>query len=138
VKRRQSFTTRGQLAGKLGALPAVLAIAGAMALGLSGCSPGADYPSIFPAIHDMPPPRDDATMNSDQVQQATEDLITDRNHLNAEAQGGGQDKPPANPSVAVKPAIAKKKIAAQPPAANATAAPGAAANGTQTAGAESK
>jgi hypothetical protein len=131
VKRRQSFTTRGQFAA--------LAIAGAMAVGLSGCSPGADYPSIFPAIHDMPPPRDDATMNSDQVQQATEDLITDRNHLNAEAQGApGQAS--ANSSVAAKPAAAKKKIAAQPQAANggAITAPGAAANGTQTAGAESK
>jgi hypothetical protein len=138
VKRRQSFSKRGQLAGKLGALPAVLAIAGAVAVGLSGCSPGADYPSIFPAIHDMPPPRDDATMNSDQVQQATEDLITDRNHLNAEAQGNGQAS--ASPSVAAKPATAKKKIAAQSPAANggATTAPAAAANGTQTAGAESK
>jgi hypothetical protein len=58
---------------------------------VAGCSPGVDYPSIFPAVHDMPPPRSDATMDQIQVQKATEDLITERDHLNAAA-------PPAKPA----------------------------------------
>jgi len=103
---------------------AVLAVALPAALAMSGCSPGADYPSIFPAVHDMPPPRAETTMDDNQVQQATEALITDRNRLSAEAQGQSANDP-ANQ--------APKK----PPAGAATA-PGAAANGTQTAGAETK
>lgn len=126
MKRRQGSTTRGQLAASV--------IAGAVALGLSGCSPGVDYPSIFPAVHDMPPPRSDTTMNPDQVQQATEDLITDRNHLNSQAQGApGQDK-------THNPAGSAAKAAKEKPASGsqAAAAPATAASGTQTAGAESK
>jgi hypothetical protein len=117
-----------------------LVIAGAAFACLSGCSPGADYPSIFSTDHDPPPPT--ATMNSDQVQQATEGLITDRDHLNAQAQGAaGQDQSkdnnqnPANPSA--KAAAAKKKPARETEAA-AGATPASAATGAQTAGAESK
>jgi len=66
VQRRLSVTTR---------VFAVMAIVAPAAFALSGCSPGADYPSLFPAIHDMPPPRTDTTMDADQVQQATEALI---------------------------------------------------------------
>ena len=55
---------------------------------LSACSPGADYPSLFPAVHDIPPPRSDAPLDRNQVQQATEDLISARDRLSAEAQGG--------------------------------------------------
>jgi hypothetical protein len=58
---------------------------------VAGCSPGADYPSIFPAVHDMPPPRADTPMDQVQVQKATEDLISQRDHLNAEA-------PPSKPA----------------------------------------
>jgi hypothetical protein len=36
---------------------AVAVLAAVAAVTMSGCSPGADYPSLFPAIHDMPPPR---------------------------------------------------------------------------------
>ena len=53
---------------------------------LSACSPGADYPSLFPAVHDIPPPRSDAPLDRNQVQQATEDLISARDRLSAEAQ----------------------------------------------------
>jgi hypothetical protein len=67
---------------------ALIALAALSAV--SGCSPGADYPSLFPAVHDMPPPRSDTTMDPLQVQQATEDLISDRNHLNAGTQGPQQ------------------------------------------------
>jgi hypothetical protein len=54
---------------------------------LTACSPGADYPSLFPAVHDIPPPRADTPLDANQVQQATEDLITARDRLNTEAQG---------------------------------------------------
>jgi hypothetical protein len=131
VNRRQGSTTRRQLAALL--------IAGAAIAGLSGCSPGADYPSIFSTGHDLPPPPT-ATMNTDQVQQATEALITDRDHLNAQAQGAaGQDNSqnPANSSAKAKAAAAKKKPARETEAA-AGAAPASAATGAQTAGAESK
>jgi hypothetical protein len=90
VYRRCNVTTRK--------LSAAL-IAAATVLAVSGCSPGADYPSVFspardappfPAVHDMPPPRDDTTMNPLQVQQATEDLISERNRLSAGTQASQQ------------------------------------------------
>ena len=55
-------------------------------------------------------------MDANQVQQATEDLITDRNRLSAEAQGGGASRPSG-------PAPATKK----PPAADGSGYTGAAA-----------
>jgi hypothetical protein len=114
VQRRRRLTTRTS------ALAAVAVLA---ALALSACSPGADYPSIFPAVHDnIPPPPADTPMDANQLQQATEDLITDRDRLNAEAQGSGQAA--ANPPAAPK----------KPPAAGGVGGVG----GTQTAGAESK
>lgn len=62
---------------------AVLPIATAAALLLSGCS--ADLG--FPAVHDMPSPRSDATLTPDQVKQATDDLQSQRDRLNTEATG---------------------------------------------------
>jgi hypothetical protein len=116
----------------LGAHSAAIALALAVAfcVALSACSPGVDYPSLFPAVHDMPPPRTDATLDAQQVQQATEDLISDRNRLNSEAQSA-PGKAPLNlvPKSPTSPAAAKKAAAKSPPPA---------AAGTQTAGAETK
>jgi hypothetical protein len=110
---------------------AAIGLAVAACLTLSACSPGVDYPTLFPAVHDMPPPRSDATLDAQQVQQATEDLISDRNRLNSEAQSSQGKGAPLN--LAPKPpnaaASAKKATAKSPPP---TAA------GTQTAGAETK
>jgi hypothetical protein len=92
VQRRRSVTTR---------IVAVLAVAAPVALAMSGCSPGGDSPSIFPAV-EATPPRTDTTMDPNQVQQATEALITDRNRLSAEAQGSGQ----SDSAAAAKPAAA--------------------------------
>jgi hypothetical protein len=116
-------------------------LAAAMAVCVSGCSPGADYPSLFPAIHDMPPPRAETTMDPDQVQQATEALITERNHLSSETQGGGQAKdatPPA--ATAANPAVKKSQPAVTGSKASGPggSTPGSAASATQTAGAETK
>jgi hypothetical protein len=110
VHRRGSVTTR---------VLAALAFASAAALLLSGCSPGADYPSIFPAVHDMPPPRADTPLDSLEVQRATEDLITARDHLSAEMQG--QAKTPTNSPTPVSTTAASPPPAKKPPAAQAQA-----------------
>jgi hypothetical protein len=81
--------------------PASLAFAAFACLILAACSPGVDYPSapsLFPAVHDMPPPRTDTTLDANQVQQATEDLITARDRLNTEAQGGQSKASAAAPA----------------------------------------
>ncbi len=66
---------------------AFIALAAIACLLLGACSPGADYPSLFPSVHDIPPPRNDTPLDRNQVQQATEDLISARDRLSAEAQG---------------------------------------------------
>ncbi|MFY9841269.1 MAG: hypothetical protein WAK55_33320 [Xanthobacteraceae bacterium] len=107
-----------------------LSVAATACLALSACSPGADYPSLYPAVHDMPAPRTDATLDTQQVQQATEDLISDRNRLSSEARSGPAKAPlslaPQSPNSV---AAAKKAKAKSPPSAAAR---------TQTAGAETK
>src|SRR5215472_12538931 len=80
---------------------AYIILPAAVCLALSGCSPGADYPSLFPGVHDRPPPRSEAPLDANQVQQATEDLISARDRLSAEAQSGqnkNSGKPPAQSS----------------------------------------
>ena len=126
VDRRRSVTMR-VLAG--------LAFAAAAAVGVSGCSPGTEYPSIFPAVHDMPPPRADTPLDPAQVQQATEDLVTERNHLNSEAQAAGQGKTPADAANAS--AAKPKPPGGRTPVAG-TGSAKAPTNGTQTAGADTK
>ena len=118
-------------------------IAAATVLAVSGCSPGADYPSVFspardappfPAVHDMPPPRDDTTMNPLQVQQATEDLISERNHLSAGTQAPQQAGQAANPPVTAKAKPAAIQAAAHTSGNSQTTTPAPA----QTAGGETK
>jgi hypothetical protein len=74
---------------------ALMAVAAALIL--CACSPGADYPSPFPAVNNMPPPRSDAPLDANQVQQATEDLISARDRLSTEAQGS-QNKSATKPA----------------------------------------
>lgn len=92
---------------------AVLAVVLPAALAMAGCSPAGDYHSIFPAVEDVPPPRADTPMDANQVQRATEDLITDRNRLSAEAGGTGQS---AYAAGANKPAAAGSGAAPAGPA----------------------
>jgi len=67
---------RGHLAGLvLGAL-----IAATLGCVLLGCSEVG-----FPAVHDMPSPRAEAPLTPDQVKQATDDLASQRDHLQATA-----------------------------------------------------
>ena len=57
------------------------ALAVAFALTLAACSPGADYPNVLA----KPDPRSQ-TMSPDQVKQATDSLISDRDQLSTSAQ----------------------------------------------------
>jgi len=89
-----------------------LALAAAVAVLVSGCSELG-----FPAVHDMPAPRADTTLTPDQVKQATDDLISQRDHLSTEAQTTGQLTPvtkaatnpsgsqPPRPPATVQPAL---------------------------------
>jgi hypothetical protein len=85
-----------------------IALAGACCLILSACSPGANYPSLFSAVHDTPPPRSETPLDSVQVQQATEDLISARDRLSAEAQSS-QRRNSARPSASSATTVAAKK-----------------------------
>jgi hypothetical protein len=89
-------------------LPRVLAMCTAVAVLASGCSPEV----AFPAIHDMPPPRADTPLTPDQVKQATDGLITDRNHLSTEMQAAAA----ATAAADAPPPAAKKKKKAKAPA----------------------
>jgi hypothetical protein len=97
---------------------AFLALAALGCLVLAACSPGADYPSLFPSVHDIPPARAETPLDSNQVQQATEDLITARDRLTAEA-AGGQGKNSTNSPAK---ATANSKAATKPPAKSAAKA----------------
>jgi hypothetical protein len=95
---------------------AFFALAALGCLVLAACSPGADYPSLFPSVHDIPPARAETPLDSNQVQQATEDLISARDRLTAEAasaQGKSSTNSPANSPAK---AAANSKTAGKPPA----------------------
>src|SRR5215469_18134323 len=87
----------------------------ATCLVLGACSPGGDYPSLFPSVHDIPPPRADTPLDSNQVQQATEDLITARDRLTAESQGA-QAKSSTGSAGSPAKAAASAKAGTKPPA----------------------
>jgi hypothetical protein len=93
---------------------AFLVLAAIPCLVLAACSPGADYPSLFPSVHDIPPPRTDTPLDSNQVQQATEDLVSARDRLSAESQAAqGKNSTNSATKSAIKSAA---KPSANPPA----------------------
>jgi hypothetical protein len=102
--------------------PSAFLVLGALiCLVLAACSPGGDYPSVFPSVHDVSP-RSDTPLNSNQLQQATEDLISARDRLSAGTQDpqsksstGSAAKPAANSS-----ANSSAKSSASSPANSAT------------------
>lgn len=71
--------------GRIARLGLGAALAVAAGFLISGCSEIG-----FPAVHDMPAPRADTTLTPDQVQQATDNLISQRNRLSSETQNNGQ------------------------------------------------
>jgi hypothetical protein len=95
---------------------ALAAVAFIAALALSGCA--AD--TGFPAVHDMPAARTETTLTPDQVKQATDSLISERDHLSAEAQGGVQPVQAASTPTASTPQQKRAAAAAtaQPAAAD--------------------
>ena len=94
----------------------------AAGLALAACSPGADYPSLFPGVHDTPPPRADAPLDSLEIQRATEDLINARDHLSAEAQARAKAAPSPPPNSPAKPSTTLAASVTKPPAKSASAA----------------
>lgn len=55
---------------------------------VAGCS-SSTAPSLFPVVLDRPPPRDDTPLSPEQVKQATDSLVADRNRLCAQAAANG-------------------------------------------------
>jgi hypothetical protein len=91
---------------------AALAVAG-VGLLVAGCSTD----TIFPAVHDMPAGRAETTMTPDQVKQATDSLVSQRDHLEAQTQANAQaatNGPTTTGSLPQKKATAASN---QPPAA---------------------
>ena len=88
-----------------------LAVATAAVL-LSGCSSD----SAFPAVHDMPAARTEMKLTPDQVKQATDDLITDRDRTEAKA-GAAQPVAATNAPATTGSIPQKKSAASAPPAA---------------------
>ena len=62
-------------------------IAAALLL-VAGCS-SSSAPNLFPAVLDTPAAREDKPLSPDQVKQATDNLIAERNRLCAEAAANG-------------------------------------------------
>src|SRR5579862_7400582 len=77
---------------------AVLAICLAPALMASGCSSSSPSPSaslLYPSVLADPPSRDTAPLSPTEVQQAMDNLISERNHLCAEAVATSGARSPA-------------------------------------------
>ncbi len=122
----RSSVTRLLLAG--------LALASATAFLVAGCSTD----TIFPAVHDIPAPRPDAPLTAEEVKQATDSLITERDHLSTETQTAARPAPVAK-TAAQTAANTKTGTPKKPPVVPRAAAVGpAGADGTLTAGAETK
>jgi hypothetical protein len=122
----RSSVTRLLLAG--------LALASATAFLVAGCSTD----TIFPAVHDIPAPRPDAPLTAEEVKQATDSLITERDHLSTETQTAARPAPAAK-TAAQTAANTKTGTPKKPPVVPRAAAVGpAGADGTLTAGAETK
>lgn len=99
---------------------AVLALGAVIALPLAACAPGAEYPAVL----DRPEPRADAPMSPDQLKEVTNSLISDRDHLSAEAKPPAA-APPGKPTAQAS-APARKRN--QPATTGSTQAAGAAPN----------
>ena len=87
-----------------------LAVAGALTLFVSGCSELG-----YPSVHDMPAPRADTTLTPDEVKQATDNLINQREHLSSEAGTTGSTGSTGNPPSQPKPAATVQPVSAQAP-----------------------
>jgi hypothetical protein len=80
---------------------------------LSGCSSD----GVFPAIHDMPAARTETKLTPDEVKQATDDLISERDRTEAQGQTPAQTpgQTPAQPPATTGSVRAKKQAASAQP-----------------------
>jgi hypothetical protein len=100
---------------------------------LAGCA----VETGFPAVHDRPAPRAETTMTPDQVKEATDSLISQRQQLQTSAQPAQPvqaaealaSTPAPAPASATPPARKKAAVATAKPAATADDATGATAIG---------
>lgn len=67
---------------------ATLIVGAAALFVVAGCS-SSPAPSLFPGVLDSPPAREETPLSADQVKQATDNLIAERNRLCAEAAANG-------------------------------------------------
>jgi hypothetical protein len=89
---------------------------------LAACSPGAEYPAVL----DRPEPRADAPMSPDQLKEVTNSLISDRDHLSAEAKPAAEPVAPvAQPTKQAGAPVRKRR---KPAPTDSTQAAGAAPN----------
>jgi hypothetical protein len=102
------------------------------ALLLAGCAVEVG----FPAVHDMPAPRAETTLTPDQVKEATDSLISQREHLSTEAQGSAQ--PVQTAATPTPPATAAQQKRAATPAKATAAVPTDDATGATAIGAYAK
>jgi hypothetical protein len=76
-------------------LLAALAFGCAGAVLIGGCS-SSTAPSLFPAVLDSPPARDDTPLSPEQVKQAMDNLAAERQRLCTEAVANGSPNAAAN------------------------------------------
>ena len=102
------MTSNGRIASLACAGLAVVAAA----VLLSGCASD----TTFPAVHDMPAARSESKLTPDQIKQATDDLISDRDRTEAKA-GAGQPVAATNAPATTGSIRQKKSAASSQPAA---------------------
>ncbi len=110
--------TRVTGSGRIAKLALVAVAVASVAPLAAGCS---STEAMYPAVHDMPAARTETTLTPDQVKQATDSLVSEREHLNSEAQTAGGLQPVAatNASATTGSVPPKKSAAPSQPAAQA-------------------
>ena len=101
--------------GRIAKLALATSAVAAVAFLVSACS---SSDTMFPAVHDMPAARTETTLTPDQVKQATDSLVSERERLITEAQAAGRQPVTAtNAPVATGSVPQKKSAASAQPAA---------------------
>jgi hypothetical protein len=78
---------------------------------LSGCSSD----GVFPAVHDMPAARTETKLTPDEVKQATNDLLYERDRTEAQGQTPGQPQTAATTATTAGSGSSKKHVAPTQP-----------------------
>ena len=125
MRREGPAGTRVNSSGRVAKLALAALVVVGCALLAAGCS---STDTMYPAIHDMPTARTETTLTPNEVKQATDNLVYEREHLNLEVQTPVNPQPvaatnaPATAgSVPQKKSAASAQPAAQQPASGANA-----------------